>query len=381
MFRKLIASVLLCILLFSFGACAPAEDPVSSGTDGTVSDSVEASASEPVSETDSVTDTDSEQETSSTEKLALPPPSSQIPSESELSDPEQVLAKGQYLVGLTDQKNQRILICDLAVKNWANDKAVVWQYKTYGGVAGIKFRDNDFWGEKVVIYCSGTRATILSYATKKVLLDTKNGPQNCHSVELLPNGVFVVAGSTGNEVRIFGAGKTSPSDSVTFRSAHGVLWDPKYNVLWIEGHNQLQAFRVTGTAENPKLEAVADKLYHPNTNIHDMAPVYGDPDLLLLTGGNGVVLFNKKTGEISYDYLAGGYLKGQTYVPGVGNFSEKDGVCVFTTIRSDTLTYKEWGTDQVGILVPVGNGRGKVLYRQAKSDAYYKVRVFNFNYQ
>ena len=77
--------------------------------------------------------------------------------------------------------------------------------------------------------------------------------------------------------------------------------------------------------------------------------------------------------------MAGGFLKTQTYVPGVGNY--ESGVHVFTTIRKDTLTYKEWGTDQVGIYVPLGGPLGKVIMRQAKSDAYYKARVFSFDYQ
>ena len=289
------------------------------------------------------------------------------------------LEKGKYLVGLTDQTHRRLIVCDLAVENWANDRAVVWQYKGVSA-GGIKFRDNDYWGGKVVLWSGEERAGIVSYATKKLLFSTKTVPANPHSVELLPNGVFVVVGSTGGAAYVYGAGKTEPSFTVSLPDGHGALWDPKYDVLWLEGGNLLQAYKVTGTAENPALEAVKGMTYHPNTSLHDMAPVYGNPDALLLTGANGVVIFDKTTGRASHNYPAGGYLKTQTYVPGVGNYPD-DKVYVFTTIRADNLTYKEWGTDRVEVFISFGNGRGKVVTRQAKGDAYYKARVWNPDYQ
>ncbi|MBQ4322799.1 MAG: hypothetical protein IJC19_02540 [Clostridia bacterium] len=361
MLRKLVSLLFCVIFLVSLVACGDSEPVTSQDGADPSTDTVSSDTSS--ERTDTQTSTDTESKNTSTQK----------------SPAQAILEEGQYFVGLTDQKNQRLLVCDLAVEDWSKDKGVVWKMKTYGGVAGIKFRDNEYWGGKVVIYCSGTQATIASYDKKRVLLSVTNAPVNSHSVELLPNGVFVVAGSTGNEVRIYGAGKKNYSDSVAFPSAHGVLWDPKYDVLWIEGSNLLQAYKVTGTVDAPKLTPVEDMRYSPNTNLHDMAPVYGNPDQLLLTGSAGVVLFDKTTGKGSYDYPAGGFLKTQGYVPGVGNYTS--GVCVFTTIRSDTLTYKEWGTDKVGIFVPVEGTKGKVIYRQAKSDAYYKARVFSFDYQ
>lgn len=395
-------------MIFSLAACGtgPSVGSDDTQTSGSLtSDSETGLPSDPVTDTDSEkpsvtasetasdtsSDTDSDTDASSSTKTGSSASASTDTSTDTSSSTDtgtveppltiqDVLGSSEHLVLLTDQKNQRLLVCDLAVEDWSKDKAVVWQYKTYAGVAGIKVRDNEYYGERVVLFCAGTRASIVSYKTKKVLLDTKKAPGNSHSVELLPNGVFVVAGSTGNEVRIYGAGKTTHSDSIAFPSAHGVLWDPKYNVLWISGANQLDAYRVTGTATSPKLELVKDMQYRPNTSLHDLAPVYGNPDALLLTGANGVVLFDKTTGKVSYDYSAGGYLKAQTYVPGVGNYGATD-VFVFTNIRKDTLTYKEWGTDRVGVYVPGVGPMGKVIYRQATSDAYYKARVWDPAYQ
>jgi len=386
MVRRILSFLLLVVMLLSLVACT---EPVPApGTDGSDGATASVSASEEGAQTSSVTDTGSADVTSTvdtdtdtdTEISSTFSDTHVLPEKPTKVDPQAVLESSEHLVLLTDQKNKRILLCDLAVEDWSKDKAVVWKYSTYGGVAGIKVRDSEYWGERVILICSGTRASIVSYKNKKMLLDLKNGPGNSHSVELLPNGVFVVAGSTGNEVRIYGAGKTTVSDKITFPSAHGVLWDPKYNVLWIAGSNQLEAFRVTGTAQAPKLEPVENMKYRPNTSLHDLAPVYGNPDALLLTGASGVTMFDKTTGKVSFDYTAGGYLKTQSYVPGVGNYGDTN-VYVFTTIREDTLTYKEWGTDRVAIFVPTTGAMGRVLYRQAKTDAYYKVRVWNPAYQ
>ncbi len=360
---------LLLVLLLCAGlltACGPGADP-EKNTNGDP---------DPDRASDSISVTDSEGSKHSSLSVSMPPAYTKPSTDS--SAPTK-LEKGKYLVGLTDQKNSRLIVCDLAVENWANDRAVVWEY---GGISagGIKFRENDYWGGEVVLYCGGKNAGIISYASKKLLLSVETVPGNPHSVELLPNGVFIVVGSTGNETYVYGAGKTEPSFTLPLTKGHGALWDPKYGVLWLEGDNLLQAYKVTGTAENPALEKVKGMTYHPNTSLHDMAPVYGNPDALLLTGANGVVLFDKTTGQASHNYPAGGYLKAQTYVPGVGNYPG-DSVYVFTTIREDTLTYKEWGSDRVEIFVSFGDGRGKVLTRQAKGDAYYKARAWISDYQ
>ncbi len=371
MIKRVLAAALLAVLLLSLSACGDPASVLPSSVSGT------PSVSGGSSDREHVTDLSAGDETPSAPPVTMPPPYS--PEAVERFDPQEILEEGTYLVGLTDQQNERLIVCDLAEEDWANDNAVVWEYRGVSA-AGIKFRDCDYWDGEVVLYCGGTKAGIVSYSTGELLLETRSAPGNSHSVEILPNGVFIVVGSTSNTVRVFGAGKTEPSFSLEFTSGHGALWDPKYQVLWLEGGNLLQAYKVVGTAEDPALQAVDGMSYHPNTALHDLAPVYGNPDALFLTGASGVVIFDKITGKKSYDYPAGGYLKGQSYVPGVGNFPG-DQVYVFTTIRSDTLTYMDWGSDRVEIYVSAGGIRGKVLSRQAESDAYYKARAWCPDYQ
>ena len=307
--------------------------------------------------------------------LSQPPSSAQ-----DSDDAQKILEKSQHLVGLNDQLNGRIIVCDLAVEDWSDDKAVVWETKVPSGGAGVKFRDNAYWGGEVVLYCSGTKAGIISYATKEVLFETNDAARNAHSVELLPSGALVVASSTGGEVRIFAPGNPVHADAVAFVGAHGALWDPKYDVLWLSGDNILQAYRVGGTADAPTLSPVEGKRYFIRPGLHDLAPVYGNPDALFLTSSSGIVLFDKTTGKVSYNYQGGDFGKTQTYVPGVGNYGQ-DNVLVFTTVRSDTLVYEDWGTNQVGIFVPLGEKKGRIFYRKAPNDAYYKVRVWDTAYQ
>ena len=411
--KKLICLFLCLTVLFSLVACGVAEDVLttstlsgSGGSDGLYTDfldtssdtltdlptvsepevSVPVSSQPPVSQTDPITDTAPATDiapstdtttTTTAERITITIQEPDLPTEDVLK-PQEVLDKGPHLVGLCDQLNRRLIVRDLSTETWTKSN-VVWEYNGYSA-AGIKFRKCAYYGGDVVIACGEASAIIVDYKTKKQILKTKDVAHNPHSVEILPNGVYAVASSTGNEVRIFGAGKTTHSDKVTLEQAHGVLWDPQNNYLWMAGGNILAAYRVEGTAANPKLVAVEGKVYSPNQAIHDLSPVYGDPNLLLITGSKGVCAFNKTTGRSNYDYVGGAFAKTQSYVPGVGNF-ESDDVLVFTTIRSDTLTYKEWGTDQVGIFVPTSSKTAKVIYRQCKSDAYYKVRVWSTDYQ
>ena len=48
-------------------------------------------------------------------------------------------------VGMTDQKNRRIVVFDLAAKDWSKKTAVVWSFSdpTCRTAAGIKFRHSD----------------------------------------------------------------------------------------------------------------------------------------------------------------------------------------------------------------------------------------------
>jgi hypothetical protein len=232
----------------------------------------------------------------------------------------------------------------------------------------------------VLVYCYHGGAVIVSFATKEILYHTTAAGENPHSVEILPNGCLVVASSTDNCVNIFAPGSKRASHTITFPNAHGVLWDPANEVLWLEGKNEVSAYLVGGDANAPTLSVIGDMRYKtPKSGLHDMAPVYGDPNRFFVTCGSGILVFDKTTESFSYDYQGGVAGRYHPYVPGCGQFEEDD-VLVFTTIREDTMVLNEWCTNKVFIYVPLKGG-GKTLIRTAPNDAYYKIRVFSFDYQ
>ncbi len=296
-----------------------------------------------------------------------------------------ILSETEHYVALCDQLNGRIILCDLAATDWNDDKAVVWEYdpqmgkENLGWIAGVKFRDCPYYGGKVMIYCYPDHARIVSMETKKTLLETGYSGVNPHSVELLPNGTLLVASTNDNWVGIYAPGATEPANTLTFPLAHGVLWDPTYQYVWIAGKQNLGAYRFNSSGTD--LYPVENRQYKtPKTSVHDLAPVYGDTDSLFVTCASGIVKFNKKTGNFSYDYPGGTeYGKLLTYVPGCGNFA--DGVLAFTAITDATKVYQDWDTNVVHIFVPIDAKNSYYVTRKVPSDAYYKLRVYNFNYQ
>ncbi len=301
---------------------------------------------------------------------------------------QEILEASEHLVGLCDQGNSRIIVADLAEEDWENDSAVVWQYKdpTCRSVAGLKLRWSEQFQELVVIYCWHGGAAIISYETKEVLYKTTQTGSNPHSVELLPEGHLVVASSTDNDVRIYSAqsiakGDPRCSQQVEFPNAHGVLWDPEYDVLWMFGMDQLSAYLVAEEDGIPRMTAIGGMSYKaPKSGGHDLCPVYGNKDALFITCGGGILMFDKQAEKFTTSYPGGSVGKKHGYAPGTGNFAQ-DNVLFFTSISDRTKVLNDWCTNIVFVYVPKADGIGKTIRRKAPDDAYYKVRAWLPDYQ
>ena len=297
--------------------------------------------------------------------------------------PQDVLEASTHLVGLTDQKNSRLIVCDLAVEDWSNDAAVVWEFKDPRvNSAGIKFRYSEVFGGHVVLFCGGKGAGIISYETKKMLFYTTNVGNNPHSVELLPDGTFLVASSTGNEIHVYTAatGRTRPVQRIVCANAHGVLWDPTYQVVWAVGLNKLSAYTVSGGPENPRLTLNGGMVYTTSkSGLHDLSPCYGDPTKLFVTCEAGVLLFDKEEEKFSTAYPGAYYASKMSYVPGVGNYP--DNVMAMTHVIAGQTVGQEWQMNQVTILVPLDKYTVRKVICVAPNDAYYKLRVWIPDYQ
>jgi len=299
-----------------------------------------------------------------------------------------------HRIGLCDQLNGRVVIRDPAVADWSDEKSLVWEYRhdtqgheNYGWIAGLKFRHSDYYGEDVVLISGQPRkAYIISMKTKEILLTANGAGCNPHSSELLPNGIFIVGSSNDGKVSVYPPGKSEATFTLNLAGddrgvpdVHGVLWDPKYDLLWVEGGQKLRSFRVEGSVEAPTLTVVAEYTA-PHGGMHDIAPFYGNPDALLLSAIGGIVKFDKTTETFSYDYpCSDAAATDLGCCTGFGLFA--DGVLPIVSAGKSGGVYQYWNADTVFFCVPTDDGKTEILKYLAPQDAYYKLRIFDLNYQ
>ncbi|GAA4309462.1 DUF6528 family protein [Compostibacter hankyongensis] len=137
----------------------------------------------------------------------------------------------------------------------------------------------------ILLNASGGGVALVRVADKRAVFYAHAG-KNPHSSELLPDGNIVTASSTDNRLVLFHV-DTLSSPGKIYRKviplpfAHNVVWDKKRQLLWSAARNKLYAFRYNGNCKRPDLTC-ADSLMLPDTDAHDLFPVYGK-DLLWLT--------------------------------------------------------------------------------------------------
>lgn len=289
-----------------------------------------------------------------------------------------VPADGKHLVGVTDQSNRRVAVYDLAVPDWTNDpSALVWEFchgEYCRAVAGLKFRHNEKLGGDVVLFCGPAGGTIVSYDTKEVLYHTDDTPVNPHSVELLPDGTFLVSGTQGKAVHAFDPvdGKAARTARLEIHDGHGLLWDPRYALLWVSGGYEIRAYAVSGDRTHPVFRKARSYGNLPGW-IHDLAPVYGDVSRLWFTCDcEGVLQLEKETGRLIRDVPDAVSAK-SIGSSGVGSFP--DGVVIWTCGTGKT---DSWTTDEVQALFP---SNGTCTVYKANVGAWYKCRVWIKDYQ
>jgi len=365
--KKLLAVILCLAMALSVVAC--------SGSETAPIDGSEASSENPSNE---VSPTDSEGSGTGSSSAEDPTPEAPVAN----------------LVMANDQKNDRLVVYDLDryEEGDALDDLEVWSVKT-GHAAGLKFREDTVFGDVVVV--GGTRSSIFEYPSGKELWGTDNPGNNTHSVEILPSGNLVLANSSGNNLRLFKTSallenKKAVANTFTdyeLKSAHGVLWDPEYEVLWALGSKELVAYRVIGKGTGEKLVKVSSysvTLPSGKTGGHDLSPDYTDTQYLYLTVSSFVLRFDKETGKLTEDFnhaskLNASGVKGFSNNPN-GNFFYSGPTGGAGTDWKD-WSKASWCTDTIYFCYM----RGKhVMYRQtlvSKESAFYKVRAFCGQYQ
>lgn len=281
---------------------------------------------------------------------------------------------------ITDQKNKRIAVYDLNDSDWSTPDWT-WSYpeKTFVNPDGVKFRHHAPSGfDVMVMCCSGGFVGMVSYPQGELLAYVENAGGNPHSVEVLPDGALAVAASNGNYVRIYdtsGYGDVSEKyTQVKLEDAHGLLWDPEYEVLWALGRSELVAYEVDEDHKMTRVENLCVSLFSHGG--HDLAPVFGNTDLLWASTGANVLQISKSTGTCSILYPGGPSLSAISNVKGIGNFP--DGTVVYS--RADNVG-QEWNTDTVYIgTYNKDENRYYFEERKVPGAEYYKIRIFEKSY-
>ena len=112
----------------------------------------------------------------------------------------------------------------------------------------------------------------------------------------------------------------------------------------------------------------------PTDHGHDLAPVYGDSNLLWITSGTRVYIYDKTTKGLT-DVFPGSDIIIQRSVKGVGNFY--DGSLVLTTPDG---VFKSWTTTTINYYPKIGEKHISIEVKSS-TGAFYKVRVWSSDYQ
>ncbi len=296
------------------------------------------------------------------------------------------------LVLAIDQIQERAVIYDLDLYEEGDslDNLEEWSMPI-GHAAGIKYREDTVFGDVIIV--GGSKSGIYEYPSKKEIWSTGNPGTNTHSVELLPSGNIVFANSTGSSLRMFYTSALLEDDTKTanqfvdyeLEGAHGILWDPEYDVLWGLGGYELVAYSVIGEGTSQKLSQIQGM----GANIkklgygHDLQPDYTDSQYLYFTAG-GAYRFDKESNKTSK-------AKTEFQQVEIKGFSNNPDDRFFSTGELggegkffEKSHKEEWLTDTI-LFFTKEEKKGRVIVNKTEivssKSAFYKVRSFCGRYQ
>ena len=162
-------------------------------------------------------------------------------------------------------------------------------------------------GRKFLLTSSAGGVALLEKASKQILFYAHVA--NAHSAELLPNDRIVIAASTheqGNRLELYDLKQSEkPLFKDSLYSGHGVVWDGDKQLLYALGYDELRAYSLLDwNTDRPKIQR-RKSWKIPGVSGHDLAPVPGDKNQLLLTEHESVWIFDKTTFDFTpFDPLA-----------------------------------------------------------------------------
>lgn len=291
---------------------------------------------------------------------------------------------GTMPVALTDQKNARITVADVAPFIAGGEAKITWNFAPtsslgfntdgYGErIDEAKLRYNEKLGTYVVLMTSSSGFVgMAEYPSGKCLWNVSLNGYGPHSIEYLPGGKIAVALSgngdaSKSQVRVYNPTQKNTAINAydSFDSTHAVQWDKAREILWVYGSATIAAYEVGDGERKPTLEKLPYYNFSQSMGGHDMSEDADDPDTLWLCG-NGVYKFSKSKLLITkIDALSVAASKSSGTFPG-GTF-----------IRTyATNVYASHDTDTLDIFVPDGNGGYTHMPLKFSGKAFYKGRVF-----
>ena len=139
-------------------------------------------------------------------------------------------------------------------------------------------------GRRILVSSSGGAVAVIDRQTRRASFVAR--VTNAHSIEMLPGGRIAAAASvstagSGNRIVIFdAAGKELISDEL--RSAHGVVWDERRDLLWALGGDVLRAYAVGAPGGSTTLDRRFE-MPLPDRGGHDLVPIPASSRLFLST--------------------------------------------------------------------------------------------------
>ncbi|PYI57103.1 DUF6528 family protein [Paenibacillus flagellatus] len=289
------------------------------------------------------------------------------------------------LVAGTDQASGRIVLLDPADTDWNGADAVRWSWApdraggfddsliaAWGVPTDAKIRRCDAWGGLWLVATDSLGlAAVVPFPSADRKRWAANVGGNPHSAELLPNGNVAVASSTGGRVRLYASSQGPEADAYAefaLPGAHGLVWDPRRDVLWALGDDDLVALAVEGSDAEPVMRE-SSRTALPTRGGHDLQPVYGDADRLWVSTVGHVYQYVKSADAFVSDYPECREIS-RPHVKSVGNF--RSGRVAGTVPKAGSLY--EWTTDTVDF-------HGPPSKRVCEGAAFYKARIVYSDYE
>ena len=213
----------------------------------------------------------------------------------------QAAVTANYYVATTEQTKNKVLVFP---KNKAfSDANVHWSFSPGGGawsnLSDVKIRETAAQGWIALMAASGGKAGIVNIGSEKntelndVAWSATPGG-NPHAIERVPgNGSVIVASSDGKLTlyapsSVGNLGSLAKVQTVDYPGAHGVLWDPTYELLWVVGKNRFSHYAVMGSKRNTRLKYAAHFSLGSGNLGHDLQPDYTNHQKMLITSTKGV---------------------------------------------------------------------------------------------